>query len=1342
MTSGEPKPRRKRRWILGGIGLLILVVLIAAAFYVRSASFNNYVRARVIARLEEATGGRVELKSLTWKLSTLQFDIRDLTIHGREAADQAPYFHAEHVLLRAKIGVLFRPKIGLRSLEVDRPVLHLLVYSDGSTNQPEPRRRSAAPIQTLFDLAINHAEVRNGELLVNERSMPLNFSGDDISAGLDYVANAKRYDGNISVGRMNTKVRDWLPVGSAAEVQFSVLPAALELKRFRWTTGASQAEGTARIFDFNQLNIDATFTARLDLAQFSDIMDVPEVRKGVLELNGRAVYTPAGIASTGKLLVRNGEYADTAVHVRNVNLGAEFSVTPQRLVFPHLFANYLGGTVVGSAEIKNWTAPGAPLSSKGKRPASPEGVAHLRFQNVLLPEVTAVISTRTLPLDRLGLAGTAGGAVNMRWTGSLANAEADINAQVSPPSRPASGQLPVSGRIRADYSVARGYLRVGEFDLATRASRLSGSGTLGRTTGNLRLTASSTNVGELQPILSAFHLQSRLPLEVAGRATFDGTVKGSFVAPAIAGHLEVRNFETLLALTRQPGAPVRRLHWDLLSTDVLYSSKMAAVRNAVLRSGRAQLNFDFSTGLDRGAYTDTSPLSAHLVVHDAEVNELQALMGYTYPISGTVSANVALSGTERDPRGGSHFLLTSAVAYGEPVASFSADVLVANRQAAVSNIHLAHNGARVTGTAAFNLANKGLSFDLRGTDFNLAHVRRLQTPRLTVGGGMSFAARGSGTWDAPLIDANVRLTRLVLNGELAGDFTATAVSDGSDLRITGRSDFQNADFRVDGVVRLRDDFPADVNVRFTHLDFDALLRAYLKGRVTGHSSAAGVMHVRGPLRHPQDITATGSLDQLSANLENVVLQNDGPARFSLTQRTFRLEQLRLVGEDTSISASGSVQLAPPRRLDLRVDGHANLKLLQSYNSDLTSNGTATFGLNLEGVATNPLVEGKIQIADAGVSHVDLPNGLSNVNGVLVFNRDRLVVQSLTARTGGGTLNLGGFVTYRGTVAFNLTATGRDIRLRYPPGISSMANADLTLTGTEKNATLAGDIIITKFGVNPQFDFATYVARAKQPPETPKPNSLLNSLHLDVHIASTPELQVQTSLAKVTGDADLRLRGVASKPVVLGRVNIIEGDIFFNGTKYHMERGDVIFSNPVRIEPVLDIEATARVKEYDVTLGFHGPLDRLTTNYRSDPPLPTADIIALLALGHTREESTAQTQSQPQQPSFGETASYALLNEALSAAVSSRVQRIFGVSRIKIDPQAATVPGSTYTGPQLSIEQQVNNNITLTYITNLSQGNQQTIQLQYDINRNVSIIAIRDDLTGVVSFDVRVRQRKK
>jgi translocation and assembly module TamB len=149
------------------------------------------------------------------------------------------------------------------------------------------------------------------------------------------------------------------------------------------------------------------------------------------------------------------------------------------------------------------------------------------------------------------------------------------------------------------------------------------------------------------------------------------------------------------------------------------------------------------------------------------------------------------------------------------------------------------------------------------------------------------------------------------------------------------------------------------------------------------------------------------------------------------------------------------------------------------------------------------------------------------------------------------------------------------------------------------------------------------------------------------------------------------------------------------------------------------------------------MNKLSTTYRSEPPLPTADIIALLALGRTREDAILN--NQPVQQNFAETASSAILGQALDAAVSSRVQKLFGVSRIKIDPQVGGP--ETATGARVTIEQQVNNNVTLTYITNLARANQQIIQGEFNFTRDLSLVVVRDE-NGVLGFDFKIRHRKK
>jgi translocation and assembly module TamB len=191
----------------------------------------------------------------------------------------------------------------------------------------------------------------------------------------------------------------------------------------------------------------------------------------------------------------------------------------------------------------------------------------------------------------------------------------------------------------------------------------------------------------------------------------------------------------------------------------------------------------------------------------------------------------------------------------------------------------------------------------------------------------------------------------------------------------------------------------------------------------------------------------------------------------------------------------------------------------------------------------------------------------------------------------------------------------------------------------------------------------------------------------------------------------------------------------------MERGDITFTNPVQIYPTLDIELSSRVRDYDITLGFHGPIDRMTTTYRSDPPLSSSDIISLLALGRTSSESgnPAMIGTSQYQPAVSAGSSMELLGQALSAAKGNRVQKLFGVSRVKIDPNAGEEVNSGLA--RVTVEQQISNRVTLTYITNLNQSAQQIIQFEYNLDKSISLVGVRDQ-TGVLSFDVVFRKRRK
>jgi translocation and assembly module TamB len=336
---------------------------------------------------------------------------------------------------------------------------------------------------------------------------------------------------------------------------------------------------------------------------------------------------------------------------------------------------------------------------------------------------------------------------------------------------------------------------------------------------------------------------------------------------------------------------------------------------------------------------------------------------------------------------------------------------------------------------------------------------------------------------------------------------------------------------------------------------------------------------------------------------------------------------------------------------------------------------------------------------------------------------------------------GDVTNYNQQLNFNLTATAKDVRLRYPPGVSSTADADLRWVGNRSESTVSGDVTVTKLAMTPGFDFGSYLERSRQTAGITPANSPLYKVKLDVAVRTAPELQMKTAVARLSGDADLRLRGSLARPSVLGRADILEGDATFNGIKFRLERGDITFANPVAIEPQVNLQATTHVRNYDLDVTVTGTPDRLAVNYRSEPPLPKSDIIALLALGRTSEESQ-QLQQQSGQVPFTDEATNLIVNQAINQTVSSRMEKLFGAARIKIDPQGLTTETNpTARGPQITIEQQFANNLSLTYSTNVSQSSEQIIEGEYFFTRDISAVGTRDQ-NGVVSFDVRVRRRKK
>ena len=110
--------------------------------------------------------------------------------------------------------------------------------------------------------------------------------------------------------------------------------------------------------------------------------------------------------------------------------------------------------------------------------------------------------------------------------------------------------------------------------------------------------------------------------------------------------------------------------------------------------------------------------------------------------------------------------------------------------------------------------------------------------------------------------------------------------------------------------------------------------------------------------------------------------------------------------------------------------------------------------------------------------------------------------------------------------------------------------------------------------------------------------------------------------------------------------------------------------------------------------FRAPSIILTLTPSSDSSLNYNDIISLLVTGRppTSDPALLSGQNALGPGAFQQLGASALLGQAISAPVTGRLQRFFGVSSLRIDP---TIPGID-ANPQarLTLQQQVTPNVTL------------------------------------------------
>jgi translocation and assembly module TamB len=1097
----------------------------------------------------------------------------------------------------------------------------------------------------------------------------------------------------------------------------------------------------------------------------------------------------AGYLLVGSVKANGVSYRIPNVNSHDVDASAQLHVTPTELLFTAITTTLPGGgRIAGELKIENWlgeVATNSPVASattvatekvannaaksvgaaapvkviKKVRPskvvAATSTVPPVARAHAYLTVLVQGISLRTIMditgpphYGDLGLDTSIAGPVKVEWGGPATDiadtVKVDADLQFSPTGSPRKGALsnvPVSGHVIGHYDGQTETVNVSNITLQTPSTTLAANGILGVNNGdpltNLQLNLQARDLAEFDQLLQTLGFEANgkkgtaaIPVDLHGTMNFNGTARGAIRDLDVKGHMEADNLIVHLGTAAD-------VHIDSAIGDAEYSPYSGvAIASSTITRGTAVLNVTgtfhprrviLHNGTADYLWDDGLGLDISTKLANAQAGDILEIAGQQKKVdlTGTVNLNAHLQGTLHDLSGSGNITLTNGEAYGENYQTLLADVTAQGQQINATRLLVAAHGMSVTGDASYNIV--------------LSKIDLVRKANPGADGVLTFHVDANGTIQQPNLHAKLTLAKLTVNGSSLGDLNATAYSTGSNVLYDLHSNMVGTQLAANGQTSLLGDYQTQAHLTFSGFDIARAMDLISPGNTfKASSSVAGTITINGPAARPRDLAGTAQVDGFAVKLQGVDLKAAEPLRASLRNGTVTLDQLHITGTDTDLHVGGTAVVFGDTNplggaLNLNAEGSVSMAIAHTFDRDLITSGKVSFKVAADGRIKKPSLTGHVQFENVNVAVDGIPNGLSSMNGTLVFNENRLDVQQLTARTGGGELKIGGSLLYQKGIFADLTATGDTVRVRLY-GLSSTANANFRLQGGPDSLLLSGNVLVTRFGVGPDVDFAAFAgAGGVQLP--PDPNSAANKIRLDVHVTSSPQLDFQNSYAKLAGTVDLTVRGTAAVPSVLGRIQITDGSATFAGTKYQLERGTIYFSNPVRIDPVIDLDATARVENYDITIGLNGTITSLKPTYRSEPPLTEADIFNLLALGRTQEEAQLYQEQQVQAGTDPTTS--ALLGGALNATVSSRVSKLFGAGSVKIDPAFVGTLGNS--SARITVQEPLSKQLTLTFATNVNETAQQLIQVQYQITDNTSLVATRDE-SGVFSVVYKIRKR--
>jgi len=635
-------------------------------------------------------------------------------------------------------------------------------------------------------------------------------------------------------------------------------------------------------------------------------------------------------------------------------------------------------------------------------------------------------------------------------------------------------------------------------------------------------------------------------------------------------------------------------------------------------------------------------------------------------------------------------------------------------------------GVPVTLNAPANLA-------LRGDDVTLKDLNvRVGSGRLTA----------SGEWN-PRLDG-------AFQGQFAGDFQdairmgrafgVPVTFDGSgamtvDLRSNGSRAGTLATLALKAGTFNWGGGPAAV----TNLNVDATLQgeSLTVSRITGDVASGGVVgsfaasaRADVPVLELAAISGELTVDAAKFTFSGIPVEQQRPSRVEFARGTMAVADVSWSVANNPLVIGGSVGFAaedPP--LNLAVRGLLDLRVLSAFVSTLAFDGNANLNTLIEGTVSKPLFDGELRLQDAEVALAEPRLVLSDLNGPILLDGRRVVLDTLRGLANGGALALDGTLDIEGmaVVGGSLDIQAQGVPIELIRGLRSEVDALVSYRPDPRAPSLTGDIRVVQSAYTETLTLTSLARRATLPVSPTVQRPYLDRMRLNLAVTTSDDTTVDNNYGRLEASANLRVVGTVASPGMDGRITLREGgQIFLAGRTFRITRGDISFTDLRRIHPEFNIAAEAPLGGGDtVTMTLTGTLERPAIDLASEDGSMTPEEIATMLVGQNTT-GTALT--------------------LLSADLLGVTGRAIGLDAFRVEQtdfedrdfrDGDSLVGTNRTDPttRLTLSKRLSDQVEFTVSQNLRESGKTTYVISYFVKPAVEVRAVSRD-NDTVSLGIR------